>query len=80
MEQYVKSGLVSDSKVLDIRQVDITAGKLLELNSDTLPVFVVTFATQEVRLPVKYHALMPDYCYIIGTPLPQCKDTGGCRW
>ncbi|KZT27735.1 TIM44 subunit of mitochondria import inner membrane translocase [Neolentinus lepideus HHB14362 ss-1] len=47
MEQYLKQGLISDSKVLDIRQVDITTAKMLENN---IPVFVVTFATQEVLL------------------------------
>jgi hypothetical protein len=50
MDQYVKSGLVSDSKVLDIRQVDIQSGKLLDVADTTLPVFVVTFSTQEVLL------------------------------
>jgi hypothetical protein len=50
MEQYLKSGLVSDSKVLDIRQVDIQSGKMLELGDAEVPVFVVTFATQEVLL------------------------------
>ncbi|KAI0065595.1 mitochondria import inner membrane translocase TIM44 subunit [Artomyces pyxidatus] len=47
MEQYLKQGLVSDSKVLDIRQVDVSAGKFLENN---VPVFVITFVTQEVLL------------------------------
>ncbi|KAH9943808.1 mitochondria import inner membrane translocase TIM44 subunit [Amylocystis lapponica] len=47
MEQYMKQGLISDSKVLDIRQVDISSAKLLENN---VPVFVVTFATQEVLI------------------------------
>jgi len=47
MEQYLKQGLVSDSKVLDIRQVDISTGKILDNN---VPVFVVTFATQEMLL------------------------------
>lgn len=47
MEQYLRQGLISDSKVLDIRQVDVSAGKILENN---IPVFVVTFATQEVML------------------------------
>ncbi|KAF8845046.1 TIM44 subunit of mitochondria import inner membrane translocase [Paxillus ammoniavirescens] len=47
MEQYLRQGLVSDSKVLDIRQVDVSDGKILE---DSIPVFVVTFATQEVLL------------------------------
>jgi import inner membrane translocase subunit TIM44 len=48
MDQYLKSGLVSDSRVLDIRQVDISSGKLLEVADSTLPVWVVTFNTQEV--------------------------------
>ncbi|KAG9312997.1 hypothetical protein JVU11DRAFT_6435 [Chiua virens] len=47
MEQYLRQGLISDSKVLDIRQVDVSDGKILE---NTVPVFVVTFATQEVLL------------------------------
>lgn len=50
MDQYIKTGLVSDSKVLDIRQVDVSAGKMLELGDEVIPVFVVTFATQEVLL------------------------------
>lgn len=45
MSQYVKKGLVSDSKVLDIRQVEVSQGKILE---NDIPVFLVTFATQEV--------------------------------
>ncbi|KAI0725341.1 mitochondria import inner membrane translocase TIM44 subunit [Fomitopsis betulina] len=47
MEQFLKQGLVSDSKVLDIRQVDISSAKILE---NDIPVFVVTFQTQEVLL------------------------------
>ncbi|KAH7890770.1 hypothetical protein F5I97DRAFT_79670 [Phlebopus sp. FC_14] len=47
MEQYLRQGLVSDSKVLDIRQVDVSDGKILE---SSVPVFVVTFSTQEVLL------------------------------
>ena len=47
MEQYLKQGLISDSKVLDIRQVDVSSGKILENN---IPVFVITFATQEMLL------------------------------
>ncbi|KIP09986.1 hypothetical protein PHLGIDRAFT_101815 [Phlebiopsis gigantea 11061_1 CR5-6] len=47
MEQYLKQGLISDSKVLDIRQVEISQGKVLE---DEIPVFVITFATQEVLI------------------------------
>lgn len=45
MNQYVKQGLVSDSKVLDIRRVEVAQGKILE---NDIPVFLVTFATQEV--------------------------------
>ncbi|KAK7686447.1 hypothetical protein QCA50_010671 [Cerrena zonata] len=47
MEQYLKQGMVSDSKCLDIRQVDVSDGKILENN---VPVFVITFATQEMLL------------------------------
>ncbi|THV05567.1 TIM44 subunit of mitochondria import inner membrane translocase [Dendrothele bispora CBS 962.96] len=47
MEQYLKQGLISDSKVLDIRQVDVSAGKILDNN---IPVFVIQFSTQEVLL------------------------------
>ncbi|KII87472.1 hypothetical protein PLICRDRAFT_112524 [Plicaturopsis crispa FD-325 SS-3] len=47
MEQYLRQGLISDSKCLDIRQVDVSAGKLLE---PATPVFIITFSTQEVLL------------------------------
>lgn len=47
MEQYLKQGLVPDSKVLDIRQVDVSTGRFLE---DNTPVYVITFTTQEVLL------------------------------
>ncbi|KAF9062223.1 hypothetical protein BDP27DRAFT_1336914 [Rhodocollybia butyracea] len=46
MEQYLKQGLISDSKVLDIRQVDVSAGKLIESSGEhggDLPVFVLLF-------------------------------------
>src|SRR5580698_2470695 len=45
MEQYLKQGLAPDSKVLDIRQVDVSTGRFLE---DNTPVYVITFTTQEV--------------------------------
>jgi import inner membrane translocase subunit TIM44 len=47
MEQYLKQGLISDSKVLDIRQVDVTKGAILE---NDVPVFLITFSTQEMLL------------------------------
>ncbi|KAK7025023.1 mitochondrial import inner membrane translocase subunit TIM44 [Favolaschia claudopus] len=47
VEQYLRQGLISDSKVLDIRQVDVSAGKILD---NEVPVFVIQFATQEVLL------------------------------
>ncbi|KAF8347844.1 import inner membrane translocase subunit tim44 [Amanita rubescens] len=47
MEPYLQQGLISDSKVLDIRQVDIHDAKILENN---VPVFILQFATQEVLL------------------------------
>jgi mitochondrial import inner membrane translocase subunit TIM44 len=47
MEQYLKQGLAPDSKVLDIRQVDVSTGRFLE---DNTPVYVITFTTQEVLL------------------------------
>jgi hypothetical protein len=47
MEQYLRQGLMPDSKVLDIRQVDVSTGRFLE---DNTPVFVITFTTQEVLL------------------------------
>lgn len=43
----MRQGLISDSKVLDIRQVDVSTGKILE---NDIPVFVITFATQEMLL------------------------------
>jgi len=47
MGQYIKQGLVSESKILDIKHVDIMQGKMLE---NDIPVFVVSFASQEVLL------------------------------
>ena len=47
MEQYLRQGLAPDSKVLDIRQVDVSTGRFLE---DNTPVYVITFTTQEVLL------------------------------
>ena len=63
MEMFLRQGLISDSKVLDIRQVDVwtyflsidymliypqvSDGKILE---NEVPVFIITFATQEVML------------------------------
>lgn len=47
MEQYLRQGLIPESKVLDIRQVDVSTGRFLE---DNTPVFVITFTTQEVLL------------------------------
>ncbi|KAJ6534634.1 import inner membrane translocase subunit tim44 [Mycena vulgaris] len=47
MEQYLRQGLIGDSKVLDIRQVEVSMGKILE---NDLPVFVIQFSTQEVLL------------------------------
>ncbi|KAI9636579.1 import inner membrane translocase subunit tim44 mitochondrial precursor [Dioszegia hungarica] len=45
LSQYTKQGLVSQSRILDIKHVDISTGKMLENN---IAVFLVTFATQEV--------------------------------
>ncbi|RDB15850.1 Mitochondrial import inner membrane translocase subunit tim44 [Hypsizygus marmoreus] len=47
MEHYLKQGLISDSKVLDIRQVDVSDGKILE---NDVPVFLIQFSTQEVLM------------------------------
>ncbi|PVF97933.1 TIM44 subunit of mitochondria import inner membrane translocase [Serendipita vermifera] len=47
LETYLRQGLISDSKVLDIRQVDVTGGKVLE---NDIPVLIVTCTTQEVLL------------------------------
>lgn len=47
MEQYTKQGLVSDSKILDIKHVDIMNGKMLE---NDIPVFIISFASQEILL------------------------------
>ncbi|KAF8074738.1 import inner membrane translocase subunit tim44 [Lyophyllum atratum] len=47
MEHYLRQGLLSDSKVLDIRQVDVSDGKMLE---NEVPVFLVQFSTQEILM------------------------------
>ena len=43
----MRQGMKPDSKVLDIRQVDVSSGRFLE---DNTAVFVITFTTQEVLL------------------------------
>ncbi|KAF9454279.1 TIM44 subunit of mitochondria import inner membrane translocase [Macrolepiota fuliginosa MF-IS2] len=47
MEHYLRQGLISDSKVLDIRQVDVSDAKILDNN---VPIFLITFVTQEVLM------------------------------
>ncbi|KAJ3515177.1 hypothetical protein NLJ89_g1921 [Agrocybe chaxingu] len=47
MEHFLRQGLISGSKVLDIRQVDVSDAKILE---NDVPVFLVSFATQEMML------------------------------
>ncbi|KAF8202305.1 import inner membrane translocase subunit tim44 [Pholiota molesta] len=47
MEHFLRQGLISDSKVLDIRQVDVSDAKILE---NDVPVFLVSFSTQEMLL------------------------------
>ncbi|KAF8906240.1 import inner membrane translocase subunit tim44 [Gymnopilus junonius] len=47
MEHFLRQGLISDSKVLDIRQVDVADAKILE---NDIPIFLITFATQEMML------------------------------
>lgn len=64
MEQYLRQGLISDSKVLDIRQVDVCDACPLmcmalimydqvstgKILENNIPVFVIQFSTQEVLL------------------------------
>ncbi|KDR80676.1 hypothetical protein GALMADRAFT_241052 [Galerina marginata CBS 339.88] len=47
METFLKQGLISESKVLDIRQVDVADAKILE---NEVPIFLITFATQEMMV------------------------------
>ncbi|KAJ7094533.1 import inner membrane translocase subunit tim44 [Mycena belliarum] len=47
VEQYLRQGLVSDSKCLDIRQVEVSTGKILD---NVVPIFLIQFSTQEVLL------------------------------
>ncbi|PPQ67871.1 hypothetical protein CVT25_010310 [Psilocybe cyanescens] len=47
MEHFLRQGLISDSKVLDIRQVDVSEAKILE---NEVPIFLITFSTQEMLL------------------------------
>ncbi|KAI0223138.1 protein translocase subunit [Massospora cicadina] len=48
-DSQLQQGLISDSRVLDLRRVDVHSLKVLEENND-LPVIVVSFETQEVTL------------------------------
>ncbi|KAL2315706.1 Mitochondrial import inner membrane translocase subunit tim44 [Schizosaccharomyces pombe] len=47
-KEYAKHGVVSVGKILDIRGVDIMSQRLLQPND--IPVFIVTFRTQEVHM------------------------------
>ena len=48
MRQYTTSGLKSDGRILDIRNVDVLSARLLEPGE--IPVFIVTCRTQEVHV------------------------------
>lgn len=63
MEHFLKQGLISESKVLDIRQVDVRVLFLIYSLADEMrqiadakilendvPVFLISFATQEVMI------------------------------
>ncbi|KAJ1967335.1 protein translocase subunit [Dimargaris xerosporica] len=47
IKAQIQQGLISDSKILDIRRVDMVTAKILD---DDIPVIVVSFSTQEVLL------------------------------
>lgn len=47
-QQYTQAGLRSDGRILDIRNVDILAARMLEPGE--VPVFIVTARTQEVHV------------------------------
>lgn len=44
-KDQIQKGLVSDSKVLELRNLDVSRGKVLE---NDVPVFIITFNTQEI--------------------------------
>ncbi|ORZ26846.1 hypothetical protein BCR44DRAFT_118545 [Catenaria anguillulae PL171] len=46
-DELVKQGLVSDSRLVELKQVDVAAAKVLENN---IPVLMLSFTTQEVIL------------------------------
>ncbi|KAI4719900.1 TIM44 subunit of mitochondria import inner membrane translocase [Aureobasidium sp. EXF-10727] len=48
MQQYTQHGLVSDGRILDIRNVDVLNARLLEPGD--IPVFVIMCRTQEVHV------------------------------
>lgn len=48
MQQYTAQGLVSDGKILDIRNVDILSARMLDPGD--IPVFVIMCRTQEVHV------------------------------
>ncbi|KAL9945867.1 protein translocase subunit [Verticillium nonalfalfae] len=47
-KQYLKAGMKSDGRILDIRHVDIAKARMLEPGD--IPVFVITCRTQEVHV------------------------------
>ena len=48
MQQYTQTGLYSDGKILDIRNVDILSARILDPGE--VPVFVLMARTQEVHV------------------------------
>ncbi|KAH8929381.1 TIM44 subunit of mitochondria import inner membrane translocase [Atractiella rhizophila] len=46
IQPYLQRGLISDSRVLDIRGVDVMSAKVLE--EKDVPVFIISFRTQEI--------------------------------
>lgn len=47
-KQYLKAGMKSDGRILDIRNVDILKAKMLDPGD--VPVFIITCRTQEVHV------------------------------
>lgn len=47
-KQYLKAGMKSDGRILDIRNVDILKAKMLDPGE--IPVFIITCRTQEVHV------------------------------
>ena len=48
IDPYLQRGLIAEGRILDLNNIEILQGKMLELGPTPIPVIVLTFTTQEL--------------------------------